>query len=226
MSTLGAVWVGVSSFAAALAPTFPLLVLFRALGGIGSALFFASLLSFLLRVDPVTTHRSRDERVLRVLQHRLHRRRAARRADGEVVRPREPALHLRGGVLPVGGPVLAHDPRPRAPRVRGAPRRPATPAVEPGVRHRARRERRLPVDDRRDLPDAGPAVRHQQGRRTHAGGRGSGSRDRHGDRARGAVPGRPGDRSAGTARRADPGARGARADHGGVRVRDRRRSGS
>ena len=52
MSTLGAVWVGVSSFAAALAPTFPLLVLFRALGGIGSALFFASLLSFLLRAIP------------------------------------------------------------------------------------------------------------------------------------------------------------------------------
>ena len=52
MSTLGAVWVGVSSFAAALAPTFPLLVLFRALGGIGSALFFASLLSFLLRSIP------------------------------------------------------------------------------------------------------------------------------------------------------------------------------
>ena len=52
MSTLGAVWVGVSSFAAALAPTFPLLVLFRALGGVGSALFFASLLSFLLRSIP------------------------------------------------------------------------------------------------------------------------------------------------------------------------------
>src|SRR4030095_2422954 len=48
LSTLGASWVGVSSFAAALAPTFPLLVLFRALGGVGSALFFASLLSFLL----------------------------------------------------------------------------------------------------------------------------------------------------------------------------------
>jgi MFS family permease len=46
------VWVGVSSFAAAFAPTFPLLVLFRALGGVGSALFFASLLSFLLRSIP------------------------------------------------------------------------------------------------------------------------------------------------------------------------------
>jgi len=52
MSTLGAMWVGVSSFAAAFAPTFPLLVLFRALGGVGSALFFASLLSFLLRSIP------------------------------------------------------------------------------------------------------------------------------------------------------------------------------
>jgi MFS family permease len=52
MSTLGAVWVGVSSVAAGLAPTFPLLVIFRGLGGIGSALFFASLLSFLLRSIP------------------------------------------------------------------------------------------------------------------------------------------------------------------------------
>src|SRR4030095_8301369 len=52
LSTLGASWVGVSSFAAALAPTFPLLVLFRALGGVGSALFLASLLSFLLRSIP------------------------------------------------------------------------------------------------------------------------------------------------------------------------------
>ena len=52
MSTLGAVWVGLSSVAAGLAPTFPLLVIFRALGGIGSALFFASLLSFLLRSIP------------------------------------------------------------------------------------------------------------------------------------------------------------------------------
>ncbi|TMK20150.1 MAG: MFS transporter, partial [Actinobacteria bacterium] len=52
MSTLGAVWVGISSIAAGLAPTFPLLVLFRALGGVGSALFFAALLSFLLRSIP------------------------------------------------------------------------------------------------------------------------------------------------------------------------------
>ena len=52
MTMLGSVWVGVSSVAAALAPTFPLLVLFRALGGIGSALFFAALLSFLLRTLP------------------------------------------------------------------------------------------------------------------------------------------------------------------------------
>ena len=52
MSTLGAVWVGLSSIAAGLAPTFPLLVIFRGLGGVGSALFFASLLSFLLRSIP------------------------------------------------------------------------------------------------------------------------------------------------------------------------------
>lgn len=52
MTMLGSVWVGVSSVAAGLAPTFPMLVLFRALGGIGSALFFAALLSFLLRTIP------------------------------------------------------------------------------------------------------------------------------------------------------------------------------
>ena len=52
MTVLGSVWVGVSSVAAALAPTFPLLVIFRAAGGVGSALFFAALLSFLLRTIP------------------------------------------------------------------------------------------------------------------------------------------------------------------------------
>jgi MFS family permease len=52
MSTLGAVWVGLSSIAAGFAPTFPLLVILRGLGGVGSALFFASLLSFLLRSIP------------------------------------------------------------------------------------------------------------------------------------------------------------------------------
>lgn len=52
MTTLGAVGVGVSSIAAGLAPTFPLLVLFRSAGGVGSALFFAGLLSYLLRSIP------------------------------------------------------------------------------------------------------------------------------------------------------------------------------
>ncbi len=52
MATLGAVWVGISSVGAALAPTFPLLVILRAAGGVGSALFFAALLSFLLRTVP------------------------------------------------------------------------------------------------------------------------------------------------------------------------------
>ncbi|MGH2635994.1 MAG: MFS transporter [Actinomycetota bacterium] len=52
MTTLGAVGVGVSSIAAGLAPNFALLVLFRSAGGIGSALFFAGLLSFLLRSIP------------------------------------------------------------------------------------------------------------------------------------------------------------------------------
>jgi MFS family permease len=48
----GAVLVGVSSVAAGLAPTFPLLLLFRSLGGVGSAVFFAAMLSFLLRTVP------------------------------------------------------------------------------------------------------------------------------------------------------------------------------
>jgi MFS family permease len=52
MTMLGAVIVGVSSVASGLAPTFTLLVLFRSLGGIGSALFFAALFSFLLRSIP------------------------------------------------------------------------------------------------------------------------------------------------------------------------------
>ena len=52
MSTLGAVVVGVSSIAAGFAPSFPLLVLFRSAGGLGSALFFAALLSYLLRTIP------------------------------------------------------------------------------------------------------------------------------------------------------------------------------
>jgi MFS family permease len=52
MVTLGAVIVGVSSIAAGLAPTFPLLLVFRSAGGVGSALFFAALLSYLLRSIP------------------------------------------------------------------------------------------------------------------------------------------------------------------------------
>ena len=52
MTSLGAAWVGVSSIAAALAPTFGSLVVFRAVGGVGSALFFAAVLSFLLRTVP------------------------------------------------------------------------------------------------------------------------------------------------------------------------------
>jgi MFS transporter, DHA1 family, multidrug resistance protein len=52
MVTLGAVIVGVSSIAAGLAPTFPLLLVLRSAGGVGSAMFFAALLSYLLRSIP------------------------------------------------------------------------------------------------------------------------------------------------------------------------------
>lgn len=50
--TAGAAIVGVSSAAAALAPNFPLLVVFRAAGGAGSSVFFAGLMSYLLRTAP------------------------------------------------------------------------------------------------------------------------------------------------------------------------------
>jgi DHA1 family multidrug resistance protein-like MFS transporter len=52
MTTLGAVVVGISSIAAGVAPTFPLLVVLRSAGGVGSAVFFAALLSYLLRSIP------------------------------------------------------------------------------------------------------------------------------------------------------------------------------
>jgi MFS family permease len=48
----GAVVVGLTTGLAAMAPTFPLLVIFRGLGGAGSAIFFAGLLSFMLRTIP------------------------------------------------------------------------------------------------------------------------------------------------------------------------------
>jgi MFS family permease len=52
MATLGSVVLGVSTAFAALAPTFGLLVISRAAGGVGSALFFAALFSYLLRTVP------------------------------------------------------------------------------------------------------------------------------------------------------------------------------
>ena len=58
--TAGALVVGISSALAALAPSFGLLVVFRGLGGAGSAVFFTGLLTYLLRTIPA-------ERVGRVL---------------------------------------------------------------------------------------------------------------------------------------------------------------
>lgn len=60
--TTGAIIVGCSSAAAALAPTFPLLVAFRAAGGAGSSIFFAGLMSYLLATAP----RDRMGRVMSV----------------------------------------------------------------------------------------------------------------------------------------------------------------
>lgn len=50
--TLGAVVVGVSTALAAVAPSYTLLVVFRGLGGGGSAVFFTGLLSYMLRTIP------------------------------------------------------------------------------------------------------------------------------------------------------------------------------
>ena len=52
MVTTGALIVGASSALAATAPTYTWLVVFRAAGGAGSAVFFAALLSYLLRTVP------------------------------------------------------------------------------------------------------------------------------------------------------------------------------
>jgi len=48
----GSIVVGISTVLSALAPTFGLLVGFRAIGGAGSSLFFAALLAYMLRVVP------------------------------------------------------------------------------------------------------------------------------------------------------------------------------
>src|SRR5213593_2043898 len=48
----GVMFVGVSSLLAGLARSFPLVVLFRGAGGLGSSLFFAALYSYLLKIVP------------------------------------------------------------------------------------------------------------------------------------------------------------------------------
>jgi len=51
-SIMALLFVALSSFLTALAPNFPLAVIFRAAGGAGSALLFASLYSYLLKIVP------------------------------------------------------------------------------------------------------------------------------------------------------------------------------
>src|SRR5690349_17808788 len=51
-SIAGAVLLAVSSLLAGLAPTFALVVVFRAVGGIGTSLVFAALYSYLLKIVP------------------------------------------------------------------------------------------------------------------------------------------------------------------------------
>ncbi|MGQ0669655.1 MAG: MFS transporter [Actinomycetota bacterium] len=62
MAAIGALIVGATSALAALAPTFELLVVLRGAGGVGSAVFFAALLSYLIRTVP----RERTGRVMSV----------------------------------------------------------------------------------------------------------------------------------------------------------------
>jgi MFS family permease len=52
MASAGALVLSASSAAAALAPTFGWLVIFRAIGGVGSSVFFAALFSYLMRTVP------------------------------------------------------------------------------------------------------------------------------------------------------------------------------
>jgi ACDE family multidrug resistance protein len=52
MASAGALVLSMSSAAAALAPTFGWLVIFRAIGGVGSSVFFAALFSYLMRTVP------------------------------------------------------------------------------------------------------------------------------------------------------------------------------
>jgi DHA1 family multidrug resistance protein-like MFS transporter len=52
MATLGSVVVGVSSALAAVAPNFGLLVLFRGIGGAGSSILFAAIMSYLIHTVP------------------------------------------------------------------------------------------------------------------------------------------------------------------------------
>jgi MFS family permease len=52
MAMAGAVFVGVSSAAAAMAPSFAWLVIFRGAGGAGSSVFFAALMTYMFRTVP------------------------------------------------------------------------------------------------------------------------------------------------------------------------------
>ncbi len=226
MATLGAVWVGVSSFAAALAPTFPLLVLFRALGGVGSALFFASLLSFLLRSIP-----SRQTgRVMSVYYASFNIGFIAGGPLGGLMAKwfgLASPLYIYAGACFVAAVLFwrtirnpeRHESEVRRGGIRRLPwnRAFVTVLVVNGVYLWM-----IGAIFSTLVPLFGTSDRG----RAHDRRRGDRARDRHGDRARGAVPGRPRDRPPRPPRRADPGARGARADHGGVRVRHRRRSAS
>jgi hypothetical protein len=160
MASTGALVLSASSAAAALAPTFGWLVVFRAAGGAGSSVFFAALFAYLMRTVP-------GDRM------------------GRAVAGFYGSFNL-GFILgpPLGGILVARfgyvsplwayaatvrgrrrhvpeaDPQARAPHARGRPARRDPPAaVGPGLRGRARERVRGAVDRRRAVPDAAVVVR-------------------------------------------------------------------
>ena len=141
-----------------MAPTFPLLVLFRALGGIGSALLFAALLSFLLRTIPPEN----SGRAMSVFYASFNLGFIAGGLLGGVIAN---AFELETCCTSTRGRASSppscsggRSTTRRATSTRSA-RAVCGAPVGPAARDGPVREPRLPVDDRRALPDAGAAVR-------------------------------------------------------------------
>jgi len=121
----GVFFVGASSLLAGLARNFPLVVLFRGAGGLGSSLFFAALYSYLLKVVPSR----RMARTMSVFYGALNVGIIAGGPIGGVVAHvwglRSP-LFLYAGLCFVSGVLyLRYMPHPNSPKVDAAAARPA-----------------------------------------------------------------------------------------------------